>query len=75
MPKPDFRHSMTDEQVSAFAQLALDGIVREWPNKPGQVYVGPESAQTPRQMHPVFYGSFDWHSAVHGHWLLIRLLK
>lgn len=72
---PDFHDRMTHDQVAAFAQLALDGIVREWPNKPGQVYVGPESAKTPREMHPVFYGSFDWHSAVHGHWLLVRLLK
>ena len=72
---PDYHSRMTDAQVAAFAQLAMDGIVREWPNKPGQVYVGPESARTPREMHPVFYGSFDWHSAVHGHWLLVRLLK
>lgn len=75
MTKPEYQSRLTDSQVEAFAQLALDGIVREWPNKPGQVYVGPESARTPREMHPVFYGSFDWHSAVHGHWLLVRLLK
>lgn len=75
MTKPELHIRLTDSQVAAFAQLALDGIVREWPNKPGQVYVGPESARTPREMHPVFYGSFDWHSAVHGHWLLVRLLK
>jgi len=75
MPKPDLQNRLTDLQVTAFAQLALAGIVREWPNKPGQVYSGPESALTPRAMHPVFYGSFDWHSAVHGHWLLVRLLK
>ena len=75
MTKPNLQSRLTDSQVTAFALLALDGIVREWPNKPGQVYVGPESAKTPREMHPVFYGSFDWHSAVHGHWLLVRLLK
>lgn len=75
MPKPNFQNRLTDLQVTAFAQLALAGIVREWPNKPSQVYIGPESALTPRAMHPVFYGSFDWHSAVHGHWLLVRLLK
>ena len=67
--------ALNDDQISNFARLALDGIVREWPNKPGQVYIGPESALTPRQMHPVFYGSFDWHSSVHGHWMLVRLLK
>jgi hypothetical protein len=75
MTKPHLPSRLSAPQVTAFAQLALDGIVREWPNKPGQVYVGPESARTPREMHPVFYGSFDWHSAVHGHWLLVRLLK
>ncbi|MHC4824755.1 MAG: DUF2891 domain-containing protein, partial [Planctomycetota bacterium] len=67
--------TLTDEQVTAFARLALDSIVREFPNKPGQVYHGPESAVVPRELHPVFYGSFDWHSSVHGHWMLVRLLK
>jgi len=67
--------SLEDEQVVSFARLALDSIVREFPNKPGQVYTGPESAVVPREIHPVFYGSFDWHSSVHGHWMLVRLLK
>lgn len=66
---------LEDAQVAAFANLAMESLVREYPNKPGQVYTGPESAKTPREMHPVFYGSFDWHSAVHGHWMLVRLLK
>jgi len=66
---------LTDEEVRAFAALALAGIERPFPNKPGQVYVGPESAVVPEVMHPVFYGSFDWHSAVHGHWMLLRLLR
>lgn len=69
------QETLDDAQVAAFSRLALESIVREYPNKPGQVYVGPESARTPRAMHPVFYGSFDWHSAVHGHWMLVRLLK
>jgi len=67
--------TLKDDQVVAFSRLALDSIVREFPNKPGQVYVGPESAVVPRDLHPVFYGSFDWHSSVHGHWMLVRLLK
>ena len=67
--------SMTDEQVVAFARLALKGIDQEYPNKPSNVMVGPESVQSPREMHPAFYGCFDWHSSVHGHWLLVRLLK
>lgn len=72
---PRFDQPMTNEQAAAFSKLALDCITTEYPNKPGQVMVGDESALTPRQLHPVFYGCFDWHSAVHGHWLLVRLLK
>jgi len=66
---------LTDEQVAQFAKLALEGIPREFPNKPSNVMVGPESVRSPREMHPVFFGSFDWHSSVHGHWMLVRLAK
>ena len=72
---PRFDQPLTHEQAAAFSELALDCIVTEYPNKPGQVMLGEESVLTPRQLHPVFYGCFDWHSAVHGHWLLVRLLK
>ncbi|MCY3941032.1 MAG: DUF2891 domain-containing protein [Gammaproteobacteria bacterium] len=72
---PRFNQPLTNEQAAAFSKLALDCIVTEYPNKPGQVMLGEESVLTPRQLHPVFYGCFDWHSAVHGHWLLVRLLK
>ena len=72
---PNFDQPLTDAQAAVFSRLALDCIVTEYPNKPMQVMVGDESALTPRQLHPVFYGCFDWHSAVHGHWLLVRLLK
>ncbi|PCJ52894.1 MAG: hypothetical protein COA70_10840 [Planctomycetota bacterium] len=75
MPAISQTPDLKDEQVVSFARLALDSIVREFPNKPGQVYTGPESAVVPRAIHPVFYGSFDWHSSVHGHWMLVRLLK
>ncbi len=67
--------TFSSAQADAFAELALDGIVREFPNKPSEVQVDPSSARTPKQMHPAFYGSFDWHSSVHGHWMLVRLLK
>lgn len=73
VPLPGER--MTDAQVSAFARLALKGIPQEYPNKPSNVMVGKASVQTPRAMHPAFYGCFDWHSSVHGHWMLVRLLK
>lgn len=72
---PGFDRPLTAAQAAAFSALALDCITTEYPNKPGQVMVGDQSALTPRQLHPVFYGCFDWHSAAHGHWLLVRLLK
>lgn len=63
------------EQAAKFAEMALASVNREYPNKPMHVHVGPESALTPGALHPAFYGAFDWHSAVHGHWLLARLLR
>lgn len=66
---------LTDDQVAQFARLAIKGIPREYPNKPSNVMIGPKSVQSPREMHPVFYGCFDWHSSVHGHWMLVRLAK
>ena len=63
------------DQAEKFARLALAGIDREYPNKPGEVLRGPQDLQSPRTMHPVFFGCFDWHSSVHGHWMLVRLLR
>lgn len=58
-----------------FAVLALSCVHREYPNKISHVMAGDDDAKPPRALTPVFYGCFDWHSAVHGHWLLVRLLK
>jgi len=66
---------MNREQASSFARLALQGVVKEYPNKPGDVLNGEKDVQKPRAPHPAFYGSFDWHSSVHGHWMLVRLLR
>jgi hypothetical protein len=66
---------LSQEQASAFARLALTSIRREFPNKPDHVVNGPDDARPPRALHPAFYGSYDWHSAVHGHWALVRLLR
>lgn len=66
---------MTREQASSFARLALKGLRKEYPNKPGDVLNGVKDVKSPREMHPAFYGCFDWHSSVHGHWMLIRLLR
>jgi hypothetical protein len=62
-------------QAERFAALALGAVVREYPSKPMHVHIEPASAQRPSALHPSFYGSYDWHSAVHGHWLLVRLLR
>jgi len=67
--------SITDEQAEQFSRLALSGLHREYPNKPSNVLAGPEDVKSPKALHPAFYGCFDWHSSVHGHWMLVRLLK
>lgn len=72
---PKLGDRLTDVQVEAFARLALKGIPKEYPNKPSNVMSGVESVQSPKEMHPAFFGCFDWHSSVHGHWMLVRLLK
>lgn len=60
--------------ASHFAQLALDCIHREYPNKLNQVLENDELLLPPKALHPAFYGCFDWHSSVHGHWMLVKLL-
>lgn len=72
---PELNERLSVDQVSAFAHLAMANIHREYPNKPGNVVWDRESVRTPQTMHPAFYGCFDWHSSVHGHWVLVRLLK
>jgi len=58
-----------------FAELAMSCVHKEFPNIIKHMMTGPEQVQTPRQLYPAFYGCFDWHSSVHGHWLLVRLLN
>lgn len=67
--------SLPDDRAAALAKLALDGLHREYPNKPSNVLSSDLDVKSPKQLHPVFYGCFDWHSSVHGHWMLVRLLK
>lgn len=66
---------LTPELANRFAAVALAAIQTEYPNKPDHVLTGPQDVLPPRAQHPVFYGSFDWHSSVHGHWMLVRLLR
>ena len=65
----------TRDQASAFARLALKGLQKEYPNKPEHVLGGAGDVKGPKALHPAFYGSFDWHSSVHGHWMLVRLVR
>jgi len=58
-----------------FARLALACVAREYPNKPEHVLSGPEDLKSPQAVHPAFFGCYDWHSSVHGHWMLARLLR
>jgi len=66
---------LSREAASNFAALALRGIQREYPNKLDHVMNDAGEVKSPAALHPAFYGCFDWHSAVHGHWMLVRLLK
>ena len=63
------------EQASALAELPLAGLRREYPNLLAHLLNGPQDLAAPRELHPVFYGCYDWHSAVHGFWLLARLAR
>ena len=58
-----------------FANLALACVHQEYPNKIAHVMSSDQDVAPPRELTPVFFGCFDWHSSVHGHWLLVRLLR
>src|SRR5437868_5190662 len=68
-----FDEALTPTLASHLASIALGHVRREFPNKLDHVLNGPEDARTPRELHPIFYGSFDWHSCVHSYWLLATL--
>lgn len=63
------------QDAGRFAQLALDCVAREYPNKLSHELESDADVLSPKALHPAFYGCFDWHSSVHGHWLLVRLLR
>jgi len=66
---------LTAETASLFARTALGHVAREYPNKMDHVLAGPEDVQGPRDLHPIFFGSFDWHSCVHGWWTLATVRR
>jgi hypothetical protein len=63
------------ELAFAFARVALANVQREYPRKVDYLITAPTGLLPARAYHPAFYGSYDWHSAVHMHWLLVRLLR
>ena len=71
----DAAFALTPAVASRFASIALGHVSREYPNKLDHVLNGPGDAASPRALHPIFYGSFDWHSCVHGYWLLAHLYR
>ena len=66
---------MTPDLAQQFTTIALGHVTREYPNKLDHVLAGPEDARGPAELHPVFYGSFDWHSCVHAYWMLAHLYR
>ncbi len=64
-----------DNFIDHFVEVVLAHIDREFPNKLDHVMNDATEIRSPRDLHPIFYGSFDWHSCVHGHWLLVRALR
>ncbi|WP_405205942.1 DUF2891 domain-containing protein [Aquimarina sp. LLG6339-5] len=66
---------LTKDQANTLVELPLACIHTEYPNKLGQTIGSKEDLGEPKVLHPAFYGCFDWHSAVHGHWSLVKLVK
>jgi hypothetical protein len=69
------KHRLTPEIATRFAEAALGHVTREYPHKLDHVMDGPEDVLGPRDLHPIFFGSFDWHSCVHGYWTLLRVKR
>ncbi len=70
-PDPKFGQAEANKLI----ELPLHCAETEYPNKLGQTIGGVEDLLPPRELHPVFYGCFDWHSAVHGYWSMVTLLR
>ena len=67
--------TLTPELASHFARITLGHVTREYPYKPDHVLNGPADLQSPRALHPIFYGSFDWHGCILGYWLLSNVYR
>ena len=75
IPAPAPEVVLDEARAAHFAQLALSCVAREYPNKIAHRLDGAGDVRAPSRLYPAFYGCYDWHSAVHGHWLLARLAQ
>ncbi len=66
---------LTPDLAGKFARIALGHVAQEFPNKLDHVMAGAGDVKTPRELHPAFYGSFDWHSCVHSWWMLLSVRR
>jgi len=69
------QEGLTAEMASLFSGIVLSNVTREYPNKMDHVMLDATDVKNPRALHPLFYGSFDWHSCVHSYWLLSRIYR
>src|SRR5262249_22454065 len=67
--------TLTEANAGRFASLALACVQKEYPNKIAHVLSSPADVKAPHELTPAFYGCYDWHSSVHGHWLLAALAR
>jgi len=70
-----FSQELSLEKANHLASLPVKCLQQEYPNKLGQMLLDSTEIKAPKKLHPAFYGCFDWHSSVHGHWSLVYLLK
>src|SRR5215470_13912698 len=69
------QEGLTAEIASRFSEIVLSNVAREYPNKMDHAMLDAAGVRGPRALHPLFYGSFDWHSCVHSYWLLARICR
>ena len=74
-PAPPALPSLTAESASNFVRITLRCVAKAYPSQPGYVLNSAADVQLPNVVHPAFYGCYDWHSSVHGHWMLARVLR
>src|ERR1044071_1084968 len=71
----DMSPTFDEKAAERFAGLALACVGKQYPNKISHVLNSDADVAPPRKLTPAFSGCYDWHSSVHGHWLLVRLLR